>query len=96
MSNLSLFTLQPTFRAPLTANGSLEVTANVVALRNGGTSTVLINNGSWSLLPGESLHIGSQTDVNIVKFQNWSITFDTTLGAVNRLQILQMNTSPCN
>ena len=96
MSTIKDLTLQPTFRAPMTDSGPLEVTANVVGLRNGGTSTVLINNNSWALLPGESLFFGSQNDVNIAKVFNWLITFDTTAGAVNRLQIFQMNNTPCN
>lgn len=88
--------LHVVLRAPITiATGSADFSGNVAAIRNGGTSTVVINGGAWTLLPGESLHFGSQTDVNEIIWKQVSITFDTTLGALNKLQILEVRPQFC-
>lgn len=82
------------FRAPMTKPGTLELNSNIVGLRNGGTATVQINLGQWALSPGETLHFGSQTDVNLVK-QEIEISFDTSTGANQLLQILEIKITDC-
>lgn len=82
-------------RAPVTEAKVMDFKGNVAAIRNGGTSTVLLNSGQWSLAPGESLHFGSQTDVNMINFPQVAITFDTSTGTVNWLQILEVGVKFC-
>jgi len=87
--------LSVSFLAPITTAQVLDFTGNVAAIRNGGTSTILLNMGQWTLLPGESLHFGSQTDFNNIDMRSVGITFDTSTGVINRLQILEVGVKLC-
>lgn len=85
MKNLKISTM-----LSVTEAKKLTVIANAVGLRNGGTATVSLNNGQWSLAAGESLHFGSQTDENAIITLDWDIDFDTSTGSVKKLQILKI------
>jgi hypothetical protein len=97
MSNLTgpKLKIRPVFRPPIEADGTLQNTANVVGLRNDGTAKVNLANGAWSLAPGESLFLGSQTDWNVILIENIVVTFDTTTGSEKKLQILELLINAC-
>ena len=82
-------------RAPISVPGIYDFKGNVAAIRNGGTSTVILNMGQWALLPGESLHFGSQTDINMINWPQVGVTFDTSTGTVNSLQVLEVGVKFC-
>lgn len=87
------------FRAPITEAQKLSETTNVVGLRNGGNSLVNLDNGAWSLLPGESLFLGSQTDDNNVFLNEIQVAFQAipaeTAPQDDKLQILIIKNSNC-
>ena len=97
MSNLPVqkLKIRTVFRAPVTAAKVIDIEANGVALRNGGLATVRLNSGAWTLLPGESLHLGSQTDLNLMVISALQVSFDTTLGSTTKLEIIELHVSPC-
>jgi len=83
------------FLAPVTTPGPQDLNHNVFGFRNGGNSFVDLNNGMWTLNPGESLMIGSQTDENLVRIDQILVTFRAnpaeTAAQVDKLQILAIN-----
>lgn len=88
---------RPWPEAPITANGVIPPFYDVdaIILRNGGTSTVNLWNGQWTLSPGETISFNVTLDDATLNFNDVIVTFDTTLGSVNYLQIITIKSSPC-
>jgi len=88
-------TLRVTFLAPVTVPGPVDLKHNVIGLRNGGNTFVDLFNGSWTLNPGESLMLGSQTDINVVLIDQLLVSFRVnpaeTAAPVQSLQLLAIN-----
>jgi hypothetical protein len=72
--------MRVTFLVPITQSGTTDLIDNVAGLRNGGNSTIQLNNGSWTLKPGETLFWGSQNDINEMSFLGLLIQFEPTPG----------------
>lgn len=78
----------PGFYPPVIANGVLPDIRNASAinLRNAGTATVNLKNGLWTLAPGETISWNVH-DGNGIDFTQIDVSFDTTTGSVQSLQI---------
>ncbi len=83
--------------APITTGRTLELKPEIQAItfRNAGTSTVNFNNGMYSLDPKETLHIAAVDNNDNVFVNGLGITFDTTVGNVNKLQIILLIAKDC-
>lgn len=94
MANLVLTT---NLKAPIsdTADYIVKRTdgVNAVMFQNAGTSTIYFDM-KWTLKPGGNRMIGSQTDTNVLDLK-YHITFDTSGGAVNRLEIEELTLKNC-
>ncbi len=82
---------------PISANGTIPPLNDVdaVILRNGGTSTVNLWAGAYTLCPGETISFNVTIDDAILNFTDVMVTFDTTLGALNKLQIVTIKSASC-
>jgi hypothetical protein len=78
----------PGFYSPVVANGVLPDIRNAAAinLRNAGTATVNLQNGLWTLAPGETISWNVH-DGNTIDFTQINVSFDTSTGSVKSLQI---------
>lgn len=91
------FVQRPWPEAPISANGTIPPFYGVdaIILRNGGTSTVNLWGGAWTLCPGETVSFNVTIDDAILDFTDVMVTFDTTTGPLNKLQIITIKTTPC-
>lgn len=89
--------LRPVFYAPLTADGDLPDMRNVAAiiLRNAGTATVNLKNGQYTLDSKETLSLNVTEDSAGLEIQDVGVTFDTSSGAVKKLQIIALKAVNC-
>lgn len=87
----------PTAVAPVTENGEFVnfTDLDAIALQNAGTSTVQLWDGLWTIFPKASLTLNVTKDMAIMDTQNIRVTFDTSTGSVNRLEILLFKSKPC-
>lgn len=87
----------PSAAAPISDNGEFvnfdEVDA--IALQNAGTSTVKLWDGLWTIFPQTSLTLNVTKDLATMDTKNIRVTFDTTTGATNRLEILLIKSENC-
>lgn len=90
-------TLNPVFRSPVTTDGPLlEINdASAVIFRNAGTATVQFNNGAYTLDSKETLSLNVTEENSAIDVLNFTVSFDTSTGAVKKLQILIIKAASC-
>ncbi len=88
---------RPSALALVTANGIIQALEDVdaIILRNAGTATVNLWNGGYTLDPKETISFNVTQDDTTLDFYNVQVTFDTSTGAVQKLQIVYIKSSPC-
>lgn len=88
---------RPYTAALVTANGVIQALEDVdaIILRNAGTATVELWNGGYTLDSKETVSINVTQDDSTLDFVNVPVTFDTSTGAVKKLQIIYVRSSPC-
>ena len=91
------YTQRPWPEAPITTAQIIPPFYDVdaIILRNGGTSTVNLWQGAWTLCPGETISFNVTLDDATLNFNDVPVTFDTTNGSINKLQIITIKSSPC-
>lgn len=82
---------------PLTANGNLPsiTDADAVILRNGGTATINLFYGAYTLAPGETISFNVTLDDATMNLEDVQVKFDTSTGSIQLLQIITIKSSPC-
>lgn len=87
----------PTAVAPITQSGEFISHSNVdaIALQNVGTSTAILFDGLWTILPKATLTINITKDDAFLDTGIIRVTFDTTLGSSNRLEVLLIKSKVC-
>lgn len=88
--------MRPSAVTPKVEDGDVSF-ENVVAvvLRNAGTATVNLWNGAYTLDSKETLSLNVTEDDAIMDLINIPVTFDTSTGAVKKLQIVLLKSSYC-
>lgn len=91
------FIQRPWPETPITAAGTIQPLNGVdaVILRNNGTSKVLLWGGAYTLCPGETVSFNVTIDEAILNLTDVMVTFDTTSGSDNSLQIITIKSTPC-
>lgn len=91
------YTQRPWPEAPIIANGVIPPFYDVdaIILRNAGDATVNLWGGMWTLCEGETISFNVTLDDAILDFNNVMVTFDTTTGSNQKLQIITVKSSPC-
>ena len=81
----------------ITANGTIPplYSLDAVILRNAGTATVDLWGGAYTLSPGETISFNVTLDDAILNFTDVLVTFDTSTGVTQKLQIITVKSSPC-
>lgn len=81
----------------MTANGNLPsiTDADAVILRNGGTATINLFYGAYTLAPGETISFNVTLDDATMNLEDIQVKFDTATGSVQLLQIITIKSSPC-
>lgn len=75
------------FEEPVEKNDDLQVRANVVVLKNAGTSVVTLGD-FWTLRPGETLNLGdSSGPLGVVRLE---VKVRFAAGGTNQLQVMSM------
>lgn len=83
-------------RVPMSQDGLIDEQFQTIILQNTGTSTVRLGTGQlYSILPGSSLTISAVENSDFVELNAVKVFFDTTAGAVNRLEIIILNVKDC-
>lgn len=90
-------TLRPVPLAPVTEPGKISPIngAAAVIFRNDGSATVNLWGGAYTLDSKETLSLNVTEDFGTLDLNDISITFDTTTGAVQRLQIVVLKPANC-
>lgn len=83
--------------APVVANGVIPTIreADAIILRNGGTATVHLFYGAYTLAPGETISFNIATESSFVELVDAQVGFDTSTGSIQLLQIITMKSSYC-
>ena len=83
--------------APVVANGVIQPLLDVdaIILRNAGTATVNLWNGAYTLDSKETISFNVTQDDATLDFTKVPVTFDTSTGAEQKLQIVYIMSSPC-
>lgn len=89
-------TVVPNGVAPIVADGNIQFT-NIVAisLRNAGTATVNLWNGSWTLAPKETVSFNVLENGVVIDTGSIPVTFDTSTGTEKKLQIITVPVKTC-
>lgn len=75
------------FKRPMTQSGEIDLNGTSVIISNTGDDTVFLNR-MYRLLPGQSLEISSEKDLNVVRV-TFFVTFEG-LGTDPYLQFLEL------
>jgi len=91
-------TLKPSIRPALASDGVFQTNANALLLDNTGNvpATLSDGGGTFIMKPGQTLMLGSQTDLNKLDWRI-EVMFDPA-GVVSpeqRLQIIEINNTIC-
>lgn len=89
-------TVTPNGVAPIVTDGPIQY-SNIVAisLRNAGTATVHLWNGSWTLAPKETVSFNVLENGVMIDTGSIPVTFDTSTGAEKKLQIITVPVKAC-
>lgn len=89
--------LIPTPQVPIVVDGDIDiVSAAAIVLRNAGTATVNLWNGMYTLDSKETISLNVTTEMGgWLDLLNIPVTFDTSTGAVQKLQVLIIKATPC-
>jgi len=84
--------LYPSALTPIVQNQNLDLNNEVVAiiLRNAGTATVSLWSGSYTLDSKETLSLNVTEAGGEIIISNIPVMFDTSTGAVKKLQIITL------
>ena len=84
----------PSALSPIVKNGDVDI-QNIVAviLRNAGTATVSLWNGLYTLDSKETLSLNVTEDNGVIDLFNLHVSFDTSTGAIKRLEVVVLKTS---
>ncbi len=94
MSELNNIRLTPTPVVPIIIDGDIDVkTAAAIVLRNAGTATVNLWGGMYTLDSKETLSFNITEIGGWLDLLNIPVTFDTTTGAVKKLQVVLLKAS---
>lgn len=92
----TLIRLIPTPVVPMAADGDIDIkSAAAVVLRNAGTATVNLWGGMYTLDSKETLSLNVTEFGGYLDLLNIPVTFDTSTGAVKKLQIVLLKASRC-
>ncbi len=91
------YILRPWAESPITQNRVIPPIYDIdaIILRNAGTATVNLWNGAYTLAPGETVSFNVTTLESTIDFADCNVSFDTSTGANQKLQILTLKSSPC-
>lgn len=90
--------IQRPFPEPsVTLNGNIPTIkdADAIILRNGGSATVNLFYGLYTLAPGETVSFNVTLDDATMDLVDVPVKFDTSTGSVQLLQIITIKSSPC-
>lgn len=88
---------RPWAETPITVDGAIQPLYDVdaIVLRNAGTATVKLWGGQYTLCPKETISFNVTLDDATLNFTDVLVTFDTSTGSVQKLEIITVKTSPC-
>lgn len=91
------FVQRPVPEPSITLNGTIPSIndADAVILRNGGTATVNLFYGLYTLAPGETISFNVTLDDATMDLVDVQVKFDTSTGSIQLLQIITIKSSPC-
>ncbi len=91
------FVQRPAPEPSIKQNGTIPSIKDVdaVILRNGGTATVNLFYGLYTLAPGETISFNVTLDDATMDLVDVQVKFDTSTGSVQLLQIITIKSSPC-
>lgn len=89
--------LRPTPLAPVTLDGKVPDQRGVAAIifRNAGTATVELWKGLYTLDAKETLSLNVTEPNAVMDITDMEVYFDTTTGAVKKLQIVVLRPANC-
>ena len=90
--------IQRPFPEPsVTTNGNIPSINDVdaIILRNGGTATVELFYGLYTLAPGETISFNVTLDDATMDLVDVPVKFNTSTGVLQLLQIISIKSSPC-
>lgn len=89
MNLQQLTRLLPSALTPMVVDGDIDIQEiAAVILRNAGTATVNIWNGSYTLDSKETLALNVTEEFSALDLNNIPISFDTSTGVIQKLQII--------
>jgi len=90
--------LKPSIRPAIASDSVFETNANALLLDNTGNVPVTLGDGGGTFImkPGQTLMLGSQTDLNVL-YWRIEVMFDPAgvVSPVQRLQIIEINNTVC-
>lgn len=90
------FTLLAGFLPPITSDTVFdERHLQAITFRNGGTATVSLGNGFYTLDPKETISFSAVDNNDELVFTQWSIKFDTSTGSDKLLQMTVLRAQEC-
>lgn len=69
--------------------------ADAIILRNGGTATVNLFYGMYTLAPGETISFNVSTENATIELVDVPVKFDTSTGVIQLLQIITIKSAYC-
>ena len=88
------FKLQVGFLPPMTDDGTIDQSElQAITLRNAGTATVNLQNGMYTLSPGETLNIAAVQNADSLFISQLFVRFDTSTGPTKKLELLTLRSS---
>lgn len=86
------------FLPPLYNDGQIDQrNLQAITLRNAGSATVSLQNGMYTLSPGESVSLSAIDNADELVVDMMMVSFDTATGPVKKLEILtlRVNQNAC-
>ena len=90
------YVLLPGALPPVVNTGQIDI-QNIAAviLRNAGTATVNLWNGLYTLDSKETLSLNVTEEFAAIDLNNINVTFDTSTGGIQKLQIIVLQKKLC-
>jgi hypothetical protein len=88
---------RPSTEPSVLANGVIPTIrdADAIILRNGGTATVNLWYGLYTLAPGETISFNVTVVHSKLELVDVPVNFDTSTGSVKLLQIITIKSANC-